>query len=132
MQVLQSGFGLIVEWIGSSCVRLYVPETYKSNVAGLCGLFNGDKSDDFTSRDLISVSSSNQLIDSNSYLLPKSEIETYVCTCEQDNTEFVQWRIRHIRYTSYGTFSIVCPNLTQTDETIARGSLNHIENYAMR
>ena len=59
MQVVQTKIGLTVEWYGRSCVRLYVPETYKSNLAGLCGLFNGDKSDDFTTRDMNIVSNSN-------------------------------------------------------------------------
>ena len=47
-QVLRTDFGLIVEWNGVHCVKLYLPETFFDQAAGLCGLFNGRINDEFT------------------------------------------------------------------------------------
>lgn len=41
-------FGLVVEWDGGSDVEVSIPRVLSNRVEGLCGRYNGDRSDDFT------------------------------------------------------------------------------------
>ena len=48
IQILETDFGLEVEWDGDNSVDVYVNSSLADQVCGLCGNFNGDDSDDFT------------------------------------------------------------------------------------
>ena len=44
-------FGLAVELDGYSLAQIYIPKTYKSGMTGICGNFDGIRSNDLTNCD---------------------------------------------------------------------------------
>lgn len=48
---LRSSLGLVVTWDGDSFLEITVPTKYKHKLCGLCGNYNGMKSDDLIGRD---------------------------------------------------------------------------------
>ena len=42
--------GVSVLWDGDSFLQVKVPPSYKGKMCGLCGNYNGNKTDDFTTR----------------------------------------------------------------------------------
>ena len=44
----QTTFGLAVEYDGSSTVNVYIPQTYRNGMTGICGNFDGNAGNDLT------------------------------------------------------------------------------------
>ncbi|XP_072040242.1 IgGFc-binding protein-like [Amphiura filiformis] len=80
--VLKTAFGLIVDWDGGSCVRLYLPESYRTFVNGLCGLFNLDRNDDFTDPESNLLSNANDF--GNSWVYGECTTPCTSTTCPGD------------------------------------------------
>ncbi|XP_056272180.1 mucin-2-like [Pseudoliparis swirei] len=56
--VLESAIGLVVMWDGKTTVRIILEPQHSGEVCGLCGDFNGDGQNDFTTQGQLVVSSS--------------------------------------------------------------------------
>ena len=48
--VVETGVGVQLLWDGDSFLEVSVPHAMQGRLCGLCGNFNGNKSDDFTTR----------------------------------------------------------------------------------
>ena len=55
-QLLTSDFGLVVRWNGANNAQVDIPFTYWNKTCGLCGTFDDDPNNDFTTPDNIHVS----------------------------------------------------------------------------
>ena len=51
LQILVTDYGLQIKWDGYTCVDVRLPSTFKEQVAGLCGDYNGVWNDDFKDPD---------------------------------------------------------------------------------
>ncbi|KAM6925970.1 mucin-2-like [Lycodopsis pacificus] len=56
--VIESAIGLVVMWDGKTTVRIILEPQHSGEVCGLCGDFNGDGQNDFTTQGQLAVSNS--------------------------------------------------------------------------
>ena len=63
---MTSEFGLVVRWNGANNVQVDIPFTYWNRTCGLCGTFDDDPNNDFTTPDrlLVSMASCEYMYDS--------------------------------------------------------------------
>ena len=54
---MKTNFGLRIEWDGVYTWKVFIPGRYKNQICGLCGNWDGDRSNDFKIRggDIVSI-----------------------------------------------------------------------------
>ncbi|KAK3598636.1 hypothetical protein CHS0354_024357 [Potamilus streckersoni] len=82
--VVQTSCKVVVIYDGSERVSVTVPEVYGRNITGLCGNCNGDRSDDFLTKDKLDVSKEHDRYAriGNSFAVPDPETPPEICAIE--------------------------------------------------
>ncbi|XP_038059591.1 IgGFc-binding protein-like [Patiria miniata] len=89
--VLTTNFQLIIQWDGSSTVKVEVPYQYWNNTCGLCGTFDGDRLNDYRRSDGELVNSETEF--GNSWALDVEQCKSSPDTphpCEDNTDKFEQ------------------------------------------